>query len=265
MYGRAELGRHFPDYRPGLTTRPGQVVHFVEPAAAWAFLVSRAFWRVSASEDRASFLPAQQVLRAALAAALGSQLTTLDSVANALGVTELVEKLPRAVLAENVRRALVDGDAGRPFTRAHLLGPEPIETLVRNVPLELLWRRVIEPVARQAGLIDEVPASYQTATSDRRALDALLRSKTGMTMELDISELLLEDDEPGQTAPSVRPPPLPSPAAAEAGRAPRPPPLPAAADEKAALRAFLRTKTGRTMELRREDLMLDKDPRREED
>lgn len=260
LYSRGDLTRHFPGVRMGLTTRPGQVVRFSEPTVAWRFLVSRPFWLAS-PKDRASFLLARGVVSTLLDSAIANGLLTVEAVVDAVGVVDLVENLPRAVLSENIRRALTAGDAGEPFRRGHLLGPAPIETLVANVPLKVLWQRIVTPLVTRHGLADDAPASFQSESRGRRAFDALLRTKTGMTMELDMSELLLEDDEPGHTGPSVRPPPLPPPLP----RSERPSARAPATANPQALRAFLRSKTGVTMELRREDLLLDDDPRREKE
>ncbi len=227
IYTPAQFQQHFPEWQGGAAHR--QIVSAVPANRIWSFITAEPFWKASPSRERESFLRAQKVTSAALSCAVGLGLVQVRGVIEAIG-DDLVPNLPQNTVIDGLRKALSHGAAGRPYTMDDLLGAAPMDTLRELVPPRVLWPRVIAPLADRLALAT-APAStdFLVATSNRGALNALLRSKTGMTMEIDTAELqfdALPKPEPAAQQPA---PAAQQPAPTPQQPAPAPPPLPAQA------------------------------------
>ncbi len=230
IYTPVQFQQHFSEWQGGAAHR--QIVSAVPASRVWSFITAEPFWKASPSQERESFLRAQKVTSAALSCAVGLGLVQVRSIIEALG-DDLVSSLPQNTVIDGLRQALSHGAAGRPYTIDDLLGAAPMDTLKQLVAPRVLWPKVIAPLAERLALTT-APAStdFLVATSNRGALKALLRSKTGMTMEIDTAELQFDSVPPAapqEVAPpqeaSPRPPALPQQiqgAAPQAGPPPEP-------------------------------------------
>ncbi len=192
VHSRESLVKSFPAVARAVLPRYDQIAQHEAPDAVWAFLVSNPFWNLSRTTDGDAYTRGQTVVAMAVTSAVSLELLTLHESVMRVGVSALVEHLPRANLVRNLEQALTTGRS-EPFSVETLLGEDATETLARHLPPRTLWVRLIEPLAQQLGLI--APEDL-APTSNRKALDALLRSRTGMTMELDLADIFVDDGKP---------------------------------------------------------------------
>lgn len=197
------FAKHFPALARARVPQYAKVAEFEDAVRVWSFLTSIPFWRVSKQRDRGTFSRAHALVKGAVEAALALELVSPRSLVLDVGVEVILEHFPRALLAKNIHNALTRGERGSAMTHAMLLGPEPVETLTLSVPLAIVWEQVIEPLAQRLGFTGNAPGGG-VGTTNRRALDALLRTKTGTTMELDVSELELEEPDRPRTGATMQ-------------------------------------------------------------
>lgn len=206
VYGDADFRRAFPEWRADGSY--AKVVNAVTAARVWAFVRSRPFWDADPNADAAGHARAVAVARAAVRHAVGRGLIDVPALVDLLGDALLSDMEPQFA-RDALRRALEHGAAGRPFTLRELLGAQPVEALLQIVPASVIWSRVVEPLVERMQLLKGPDSKdFAVASRDRRALQALLRSKTGMTMEIDTTELLFEPT-PSAAGVGAVPPPLP--------------------------------------------------------
>lgn len=137
---------------------PDDRVSYLDNKKIWAFLVEGQFWKVGAKDDKAAFAIAQQHIAYLLDRALLEGLITARDVVDALGVTELCNRLPRTEMATLFSAALERGRAGTPFTDKDLLGALPPTTLVQHIPLTHIVDTVLHArVAKVHGYLPEEP------------------------------------------------------------------------------------------------------------
>jgi hypothetical protein len=148
-------------------TKPSQIVEafgvddrvsYLDNKKVWAFIVEGQFWKVAPKDDKAAFGVAQQHIAYLLDRALLEGLVTARDVVDALGVTELCNRLPRSEMATLFTTALERGRAGTPFTDKDLLAALPPATLVQHVPLPHIVDTVLHArVAKVHGYLPDEP------------------------------------------------------------------------------------------------------------
>jgi hypothetical protein len=135
-------------------TMPADIVRLFQPddrqryldrRALWKFDVEGEPWKVSQS-GKGAFERAKAYVAYILERALANLLVNHEEIIEALTVDKLATLLPRDQLGAIISIALKKGDK---FTEAHLLEAVPPSSLVKHIPLDYIWERVINPLVAE--------------------------------------------------------------------------------------------------------------------
>src|SRR5688500_4056503 len=125
-------------------------VRYLDAQLLWKFLVEDEFWTAT-DTDVARHRRSAQRLTFMLEQALEEKLVTLQDVMDAISFDEIASRLPEAELRKVVKHALQLGRAGTALDESQLLEIVPLTELVRLIPLDYTWRRLVRPkLARPA-------------------------------------------------------------------------------------------------------------------
>ena len=133
-------------------------VRYLDAQLLWKFVVEDEFWTATDSDVGRHRRSAQR-LTFMLEQALEEKLVSLQDVMDAISFDEIAARLPEAELRKVVKHALQLGRGGTGFDEGRLLDIVPLTELVRLIPLDHTWQRlVLAKVARPAGFAAEEEA-----------------------------------------------------------------------------------------------------------
>ena len=132
-------------------TMPADIVRLFQPDDRQRYLDRRALWKFDvegepwkvAQSGKGAFERAKSYVAYILERALANLLVNHEEIIDALTVDKLATLLPRDQLGAIISTALKKGDK---FTEAHLLEAVPPTSLVKHIPLDYIWERVINPL-----------------------------------------------------------------------------------------------------------------------
>jgi hypothetical protein len=132
-------------------TMPADIVRLFQPDDRQRYLDRRALWKFDvegepwkvAQSGKGAFERAKSYVAYILERALANLLVNHEEIIDALTVDKLATLLPRDQLGAIISIALKKGDK---FTEAHLLEAVPPTSLVKHIPLDYVWERVINPL-----------------------------------------------------------------------------------------------------------------------
>ncbi len=122
--------------------QPDDRQRYLDRRALWKFDVEGEPWKVAQS-GKGAFERAKSYVAYILERALANLLINHEEIIDALTVDKLATLLPRDQLGAIISIALKKGDK---FTEAHLLEAVPPTSLVKHIPLDYVWERVINPL-----------------------------------------------------------------------------------------------------------------------
>jgi hypothetical protein len=139
-------------------------VRYLDPKKLWSFVVEDAFYRVSASEDATRHARAAARMWFIIDCALAEGILTLGDLTDGMTFDEIAASLPAAEIREVLKHALQIARAGAPLTEERFLAVVPLPSLVRHVPLDHTFQRVVvERIAVPAGFTEGgEPSSVQS-------------------------------------------------------------------------------------------------------
>ncbi len=135
-------------------TTPADIVRLFQPDDRQRYLDRRALWKFDvegepwkvAQSGKGAFERAKSYVAYILERALANLLVNHEEIIEALTVDKLATLLPRDQLGAIISSALKKGDK---FTEAHLLEAVPPSSLVKHIPLDYIWERVINPLVAE--------------------------------------------------------------------------------------------------------------------
>ena len=132
-------------------------VRYLDREELWAYVTEGRFWEVEPS-DAAGLDRAQKHVAYILERALADELITHRDVVEGITVQKLAELLPRPELERLLSSVLSNARRATAFTEVDVLATVPCTTIVRHVPLALIWARVVVPkIAESHGLAPKPP------------------------------------------------------------------------------------------------------------
>lgn len=135
-------------------TTPADIVRLFQPddrqryldrRALWKFDVEGEPWKVTQSA-KGAFERAKSYIAYILERALANLLVNHEEIIEALTVDKLATLLPRDQLGAIIAASLKKSEK---FTEAHLLEVVPPASLVKHIPLDYIWERVIQPLVAE--------------------------------------------------------------------------------------------------------------------
>lgn len=148
---------------------PDDRVRFLDAQMLWAFVIEPGYGNGSA-EHGDQIRKIREHTSFIIERALSEGLISHRDVVNAISVSTLVDRLPRAELATVFERVLEEGREGMAFTDELLFEMVPMPVIVAHIALATLWDWVITAkIAVPLGLLPE-PADA-TAEEDEALFD----------------------------------------------------------------------------------------------
>lgn len=149
---------------------PDDRVRYLDAQALWKFVVEDEFWTATET-DAARHRRSAARLTFMLEQALEEKLLNLQDVTDGITFDEIAARLPEAELRKVVKHALDSSRSGSPLDEESLLEVVPLAELVRFIPLDHVWQKVLlGKVARPAGFAaDEEPSAATAAPAPAKA------------------------------------------------------------------------------------------------
>lgn len=121
---------------------PDDRVRYLDHQRLWAYVVEGEFWKAGLADtdayDRATYHVAYLLDRA-----LVDDLISERDIVDGITVQTLAELLPRSELGRVIAATLANARGGAGFTELDFVSEIPTSTLVKYIPLPLIWDRVI--------------------------------------------------------------------------------------------------------------------------
>lgn len=143
---------------------PDDRVRYLDHERLWAYVIEGDFWKVGAA-DPSALEQASRHVAFMLDRGLADALITERDIVEGITVHTLAELLPRPELERVLTATLGNARQGAAFTERDFLAQVSATTLVKDIPLPVVWDRVIAPRIAVAHAFVKVAAPVPRAVA----------------------------------------------------------------------------------------------------
>jgi len=145
---------------------PDDRVRYLDTTRLWNYIIEPRFWtqKKDAGEE---FDQAKSHLAFILERAIEDRLVTHRDIVDGMSVATMVQYLPLEELQAVIEKALTNSHNNKAFTEQDMLRAIPLSKLVENVPLSLLWERVVCPKIAEANSLATGTTTKSSASSNK--------------------------------------------------------------------------------------------------